>query len=545
MTGREATALPQPVTLYPATIGPGRVTLMRLDAPGSVALVIVDTVQQVDLVPGRYLLNFHPFSSIRGDDLKQEVTVRADTTRLDLDEVIQAQPVLKPRNTHYIRPSYRTDSPGLKALFRPLDTIGGPFGFSPASRTGRAFDLAWSFLPGGATFTGRARLDALWGDAAYPELTVRVDGTDADSPLPVTGVLRLQVADRLPLMAVVPVFGGGTRISITHRGTDPIVETFPAAPALRSAIVALSEVDRKEAVPVLEWLTRQAGGGRTLFWDRVIIALLAIHCRMPMQEYADTFFEVQDAGVIKAWSRARHSDAAIGDTEAYVLSALKKAHQTGGPAFRQSYTLALALLEALRGTAQDRMVRKNAVTEMALWTTWGDRRVSDGPFTVYEDDGTLGPPYANIASWDALASGTVTDGGFRLHAAEDWAGYWPNSKEHGPETIPDALDPAHEIATLCAGLVGIPLTESDFGQGARDPGAAPGEGAFIISLAALGWTLYTDHRSSTGEAPTPAQLKAALDEHVGERTGETGKTEDIYGAVITMTILVGKTRMPE
>lgn len=485
-------------------------------------------MQQVDLVPGRYLVNYHPFSG--ADVLEREVTVTADTVQFDLDTMEQVRPVLEPRTTRFIRPSYRFDHKGLETLTHSFDSIGGAFGFSPASRTGRDFDLEWAMLSWGDAFEGRVHLDETSGTAASSALVVRIDGVNTD---PHIAVLRLKVAERLPLLAVVPVFAGGTRVYITHRGTDPIVEALSNDPTLRSAIAALSEVGQNEAEPVLDWLMRQTDGRQGAFWETVVIALLHIHCGKPMPEYYGALYPLQDMGIAKAWSVALHADAAIGEREAEVLSALMTVHGIGGPVFRYSYTLALSLLEALRGTAQGRGMREIAVKQMGRWIARGDRRVSDGPFTVYEDDGTLGPPYATIASWQSLASDTLTDGGFRLNAIE----VWPVNEER--ETMTDTPDPTQEIATLSAELIGIPLTSADFGQMSRDPAIVLGAGAIIVALAQLGWAIYTDLRAHEGRDPTSAELEAVMNEQVGERTGEN---EEIYEVVIQMTIRVGKTR---
>ena len=525
----------QSVAVSPTAIGPGRVTLTRLDGTWGAAAVIVDTVQQVDLVPGRYRLNFHPFSYADGETLEHEVTVTSDTTRLDLDEIAQAQFVPKPRITRFIRPSYQFDHDGLEALMLPMSTVGGDFGFAAASRTGRQFELEWSAMPGEALSGEKPRLGVVLDGSAPHELTIRVDGADAESSFPATGIARLRVADRLPLLVITPVFAGGTQVSIARRGTDPIIEVRPNDPALRSAIAALSEADQDEAIPVLDWLVRQTDGAPSVFWDKVVTALLEIHCHKQVQEASHAFYWQQDAAIIKAWAKAADADEPTDELEQYILSALVKSHDTGGPIFSYSYTLALALLEALRGTAQNPTVRERAATEMAHWTARGDHRMLEGPFTIYEDDGTLDRPYAEIASWQSLATGTVADDGFRLDPPK----LRHEARRDDLEALSGFSDPPDEIAALAAEIVGTSLTPTDFGQIARDPGLEQTKGAQIVELAQLGWVIYDYLRSLDPTGPTIAEFEAAMDEQVGARAEGM---ENIYKAVIKTTIHVGKMR---
>lgn len=525
----------QAVAVSPAAIGPGRVTLTRLDGTWGAAAVIVDTVQDVDLVPGRYRLNFHPFSYAEGDALEREVTVTAGTTRLDLNDIAPAQVTPEPRITRFIRPSYQFDREGLDALMMPMNTVRGDFGFAAASRKGRAFDLEWSLMPGQALSGERAPLYVVLEKAEARALTIRVDGADEESAFPTTVILRLRIADRLPVLVIVPVFGGGTQVSITRRGTDPIVEVTPKDPALRSAIATLSETGREEAVPILDWLVRQTDGVPAAFWDRAVTALLEIHCQKRVQKASDEFHLEQDAAIIKAWLKAADADEPTHDLEQYILSALVRADDTGGPVFRYSYTLGLALLEALRGTAQDMAVRERAAKEWARWTKRGDRRILDGPFTVYEDDGTLAPPYAALSSWRGLARGTVAEEGFTLDPPKRRRGDWPDAFA----ALSGSFDPPDEIAALVAEIVGIPLAPTDFAQTERDSGIEQTKGALIVDLARFGWSIYNDLRLHDPDGPSLLAFQAAMDDQVGPRAEDM---EDIYKAVIETIIRVGQVR---
>ena len=281
------------------------------------------------------------------------------------------------------------------------------------------------------------------GSWRSPELmNVRCHETDRGSVLIVVKAdarqrdlnsrVRLSVAvEGLPTIRVpVPSYNSELQIKVSPvrsaRKMDVRVEMVAARPEVQGLVAALWELDRDEALKIVEWNGRglthavnTLAAKRNDLWAATAAALVLVRTRS-LQDYADWAQNlarlaphISDAAVVAAWATAASGLGLQEEIERACMGYLTSADAIGANTFSAANTLQLELLNVLRGTARDTEVRKRAAAAYAKLAARTGHRLSAGPYLIWEQTGSR-LQQGRLAGfrYGSLARGQLTRDGF-------------------------------------------------------------------------------------------------------------------------------------
>ncbi len=247
--------------------------------------------------------------------------------------------------------------------------------------------------------------------------------------------VRLSVAvEGLPaIRAPVPSFNSALHIKVhpVHSAgkMDVRVEMVAAQPEVQALVAALWELDRNEALKIVEWNGRGLGQAvdtlaakRNDLWAATAAALVLVRTRS-LHHYADWVQNlarlaphISDAAVVAAWATAASGRGMEVEIERECMRHLGLADAIGANTFSAANTLQLELLNVLRGTARDPEVRQRAAAAYAKLAARTGHRLSVGPYLIWEQTGSrlqqgrlAGFRYASMARGWITRNGFVVD----------------------------------------------------------------------------------------------------------------------------------------
>jgi hypothetical protein len=284
------------------------------------------------------------------------------------------------------------------------------------------------------------------GSWRRPELlNVRCHGADGGSILIVVAAdarqrdlksrVRLSVAvEGLPTIRVpVPSYDAELQIKVSPvrsaQKMDLRVEMVAARPEVQALVAALWELDRNEALKIVEWNGRglthavdTLAAKRSDLWAATAAALVLVRTRS-LQGYASWAQNlarlaphISDAAVVAAWAAAVSGRSTEREIERECMRHLTSADAIGANTFSAANTLQLELLNVLRGTAHDTEVRQRAAAAYAKLAARTGHRLSAGPYLIWEQTGSrlqqgrlAGFRYASMARGQVTRNGFVID----------------------------------------------------------------------------------------------------------------------------------------
>ena len=192
-------------------------------------------------------------------------------------------------------------------------------------------------------------------------------------------------------------------------------------------VAAISELGKDDARSIVNWKTGEDGDGaveillhkKKDLWAATVAALLLAKTYQ-LKDVAQWAYNLErlaphisDAAVTAAWARATDESIGLDMAERKTLNHLKKSRLIGAPTFKVTHSIALELLNAIRGTSSDAKRRDEARREMSIWIKRAQRRLFKGPYIMWEQAGShLQQGRLPSQRYLRIAKGELTQDGF-------------------------------------------------------------------------------------------------------------------------------------
>lgn len=441
-----------------------QIQFVRNDGKDSDRCVIMGQAEpgRVSLSPGRYSLRMEPLSDVPTQAITQTILIEPDTESLNLTNLFPAvfdsvayQPITSARvgeMKQAIRQSrirlLRSEGPQSRSAFEARfdDASSGEKeptlklqSFDQASGTGAtlrsesaevlSFDVGLSDNP--------AHDDVGW---------LAADGLSIHTEVSAEGSLRLKIEDitktkrrvrltlaiqgRPAIRTPLPLFAGGLNVSIAplwiNGEVDALIRIEAASPKKQALVAALSELGQEDARSIVNWTAGEQGDAAMEvllhktqdLWAATVAALLLAKTYQ-LKDVTNWAYNLEnlaphisDAAVAAAWARAADESIDVEHAEEKTLGHLRTSRKIGAPTFKITHSIALELLNAIRGSSSDAKRREQARHEMAIWVRRAQHRLFKGPYIMWEQAGRQlqngklpNERYLRVARGELTASG--------------------------------------------------------------------------------------------------------------------------------------------
>ena len=449
-----------------------KVLFVRSDGKDSDRCVVMGQADpsRVSLSPGTYTLRMEPLSDGPTQAITQAIDIEEETANLNLTNLFPAvfdsvayQPITSARvgemkqalrqsrirsqrslapepesaiDAHFDEPVERAQEPILK--LQSLDQA------SAASITLRSdpnealsFDvgLSHNWVQDEAGWLAADDLEIATEVSSEGTLQLRIEDLGLNKRrVRLTLAIQGRPAIRTPL----PLFAGGLSVSIAplwiNGDVDALVRIEAESPKKQALVAALSELGRDDARSVLNWTAGEQGEAamdvllhkKQDLWAATVAALLLARTYQ-LNEVTNWAYNLEsfaphisDASVAAAWARAADPSIDVELAEEKTLDHLKMSRKIGAPTFKITHSIALELLNAIRGSSPDPKRREQARHEMAIWVRRAQHRLFKGPYIMWEQAGRqLQKGRLPNERYLRVARGKLTASGFenRLNSA--------------------------------------------------------------------------------------------------------------------------------
>jgi hypothetical protein len=243
--------------------------------------------------------------------------------------------------------------------------------------------------------------------------------------------LTLAIEGRPAIRTPLPLFTNGIRVLISpfyvNNVPDAVIRIEAIDAKAQALVSALSGADKDEARAIVEWTSESISSAsmelllhkKRDLWSATVAALLLAktYQLQPVAKWAYNLQElaphISDASVAAAWARASDDEGNLEVAERQTLGYLKKSRKIGSPTLKITHTIALELLNAIRGSSEDPKLRDEARNEMSIWVRRAKNRLFKGPYIMWEQAGfKLHSGKLPKERYLRVASGSLSQKGF-------------------------------------------------------------------------------------------------------------------------------------
>ena len=425
-----------------------KIQLVRKDGKDSDRCIVMGRAEpgRVNLSTGSYLLRLEQLSDGPTQPITKQIEITDETANLNLSYMFPAildgiadQPITSPRMSEMkqavrqsrIGPKRSKESNQLRAFevnfdgsqssrtpsglkFESLDRVITKelaIGLSPL-RKGLNFEIGLSHNPVSRDIGWLAAEGVNIQFEASSEGTLKLkiedcsvydrNGSENHRRIRLTLAIEGRPAIRTPL----PLFSGGVLVSIAplwiNDESDALIRIEAIDPKKQALVAALSELNGDEARSIINWTAGEEGDAamkvllhkKKDLWAATVAALLLAKTYR-LKEVAQWAYNLEsfaphisDAAVAAAWARASDEALDLDLAESKTLRHLKKSRKIGAPTFQITHSIALELLNAIRGTSSDSKRREEARNEMSIWVRRARSRLFKSPYIMWEQAGS-------------------------------------------------------------------------------------------------------------------------------------------------------------